>query len=110
LRASGHRVLIDDFGTGYSSLSYLQELPADVLKIDKSFVDALGHDAASSGVAPHIIQMANALQLKVVAEGIEHEAQALYLASQGAHCGQGWLFTKPLTARQFRKLLELQAA
>ena len=108
LRESGHRVLIDDFGTGYSSLAYLQELPADVLKIDKSFVDALGHDAASSGVAPHIIQMAAALQLKVVAEGIEHEAQALYLAAQGAQCGQGWLFAKPLTARQFRRLLERQ--
>ena len=110
LRARGHRVLIDDFGTGYSSLAYLQSLPADVLKIDKSFVDALGHDAASSGVAPHIIRMANELQLKVVAEGIEHEAQALYLAAQGAQCGQGWLFAKPLTARQFRKLVELQTA
>ncbi|MDD0844950.1 EAL domain-containing protein [Pseudomonas sp. Gutcm_11s] len=110
LRESGHRVLIDDFGTGYSSLAYLQELPADVLKIDKSFVDALGHDAASSGVAPHIIQMAAALHLKVVAEGIEHEAQALFLAAQGAECGQGWLFAKPLTARQFRRLLERQAA
>lgn len=110
LRARGHRVLIDDFGTGYSSLAYLQNLPADVLKIDKSFVDALGHDAASSGVAPHIIRMANELQLKVVAEGIEHEAQALYLAEQGAQCGQGWPFAKPLTARQFRKLVELQAA
>jgi sensor c-di-GMP phosphodiesterase-like protein len=109
LRESGHRVLIDDFGTGYSSLAYLQELPADVLKIDKSFVDALGHDAASSGVAPHIIQMAAALQLKVVAEGIEHEAQAVFLAAQGAQCGQGWLFAKPLTARQFRRLLECQA-
>ncbi|HSC83819.1 MAG TPA: EAL domain-containing protein [Pseudomonas sp.] len=110
LRARGHRVLIDDFGTGYSSLAYLQELPADVLKIDKSFVDALGHDAASSGVAPHIIQMANALQLKVVAEGIEHEAQALFLAEQGAQCGQGWLFAKPLTARQFRHLVMRQSA
>lgn len=108
LRESGHRILIDDFGTGYSSLSYLQELPADVLKIDKSFVDALGHDAASSGVAPHIIHMANELQLKVVAEGIEHEAQALYLAEQGAQCGQGWLFAKPLTARQFRQLVGRQ--
>ena len=108
LRESGHRILIDDFGTGYSSLAYLQELPADVLKIDKSFVDALGHDAASSGVAPHIIHMARELRLKVVAEGIEHEAQALFLAEQGAQCGQGWLFAKPLTARQFRQLVGRQ--
>lgn len=109
LRATGHRILIDDFGTGYSSLAYLQELPADVLKIDKSFVDALGQDAASSGVAPHIIRMAHELQLKVVAEGIEHEAQALFLAERGAQCGQGWLFAKPLTARQLRQLVGRQA-
>lgn len=108
LRARGHPVLIDDFGTGYCSLAYLQELPADVLKIDKSFVDALGHDAASSGVAPHIIRMAHELHLTVVAEGIEHEAQALFLAEQGAQCGQGWLFARPLTARQLRRLVELQ--
>ncbi|BBP80463.1 hypothetical protein PHLH8_01050 [Pseudomonas sp. Pc102] len=105
LRAQGHRILIDDFGTGYSSLAYLQALPADVLKIDKAFVDALGHDAASSGVAPHIVHMAQALQLKVVAEGIEHEAQALFLASEGAHYGQGWLFSRPLTAARFRDLV-----
>ncbi|WP_166364607.1 EAL domain-containing protein [Pseudomonas akapageensis] len=105
LRDVGHQVLIDDFGTGYCSLAYLQTLPVDCLKIDKAFIDALGHDAASSGVAPHIIRMAHALQLRVIAEGIEYEAQALLLNSEGVNYGQGWLFAHPLNARQFTELV-----
>jgi len=105
LRAVGHQVLIDDFGTGYCSLAYLQTLPVDCLKIDKAFVDALGHDAASSGVAPHIIRMAHALQLRVIAEGIEYEDQAQLLNSEGVNYGQGWLFAHPLNARQFAELI-----
>nr|WP_312934748.1 EAL domain-containing protein [Pseudomonas sp.] len=105
LRASGHQVLIDDFGTGYCSLSYLQTLPVDCLKIDKAFIDALGHDAASSGVAPHIIRMAHSLHLRVIAEGIESEGQAVLLTSEGVNYGQGWLFAHPLSARQFIGLI-----
>ncbi|QQE88975.1 EAL domain-containing protein [Azotobacter chroococcum] len=105
LRARGHRVLIDDFGTGYSSLAYLQALPVDCLKIDKAFVDALGADAASSGVAPHIVRMARALRLKVIAEGIEREDQARLLDNEGADYGQGWLFAGPLSAHAFRALI-----
>lgn len=105
LRNVGHQVLIDDFGTGYCSLAYLQTLPVDCLKIDKAFIDALGHDAASSGVAPHIIHMAQALQLKVIAEGIEHESQAAFLSSEGVKFGQGWLFAHALSAVQFIELI-----
>lgn len=105
LRDLGHQVLIDDFGTGYCSLAYLQTLPVDYLKIDKAFIDALGHDAASSGVAPHIIRMAHALELKVIAEGIEFEAQALLLSSEGVNYGQGWLFAHALSAVQFIELI-----
>ena len=105
LRAVGHQVLIDDFGTGYCSLAYLQTLPVDCLKIDKSFIDALGHDAASSGVAPHIIRMAHDLHLRVIAEGIECEDQAVLLNSEGVNYGQGWLFAHPLNARQFIELV-----
>jgi len=105
LRAVGHQVLIDDFGTGYCSLAYLQTLPVDCLKIDKAFIDALGHDAASSGVAPHIIRMAHDLHLRVIAEGIECEDQAVLLNSEGVNYGQGWLFARPLNARQFAELV-----
>ncbi|WP_248918154.1 EAL domain-containing protein [Pseudomonas entomophila] len=105
LRAVGHQVLIDDFGTGYCSLAYLQTLPVDCLKIDKAFIDALGHDAASSGVAPHIIRMAHDLHLRVIAEGIESEDQAQLLNSEGVNYGQGWLFAHPLNARQFVELI-----
>ncbi|OCT21091.1 EAL domain-containing protein [Pseudomonas putida] len=105
LRSVGHQVLIDDFGTGYCSLAYLQTLPVDCLKIDKAFIDALGHDAASSGVAPHIIRMAHDLHLRVIAEGIECEDQAVLLNSEGVNYGQGWLFAHPLNARQFAELI-----
>nr|BFD38809.1 EAL domain-containing protein [Pseudomonas sp. FFPRI_1] len=105
LRDVGHQVLIDDFGTGYCSLAYLQSLPVDCLKIDKAFIDALGHDAASSGVAPHIIRMAHALKLKVIAEGIEFEDQALLLSSEGVSYGQGWLFAHALSALQFTEMI-----
>jgi sensor c-di-GMP phosphodiesterase-like protein len=104
-RDAGHPVYIDDFGTGYSSLSYLQSFKVDVLKIDKSFVDTIGQDAASSNVAPHIIAMAHALGLEIVAEGIEHEAQAAYLREHGTQFGQGWLFAKAMPAVELKRYL-----
>ncbi|WP_213878151.1 EAL domain-containing protein [Pseudomonas sp. dw_358] len=105
LRKVGHRILIDDFGTGYSSLAYLQTLPVDCLKIDKAFIDALGHDAASSGVAPHIIRMAHALHLRVIAEGVELETQADLLTSEGVAFGQGWLFARAVDALHFSEMV-----
>lgn len=100
-REAGFIVAIDDFGTGYSSLSYLQNFPLDILKIDKSFIDTIGIDAASSSVTPHIIEMAKTLNLGVVAEGIEKQPQVDYLLHRHVEFGQGWLFSKALSAEEF---------
>lgn len=100
-RDMGHSVAIDDFGTGYSSLQYLQGLPLDALKIDKSFIDTIGRNTATSTVTLHIIQMAKSLGLFLVAEGVESQLQADYLTQHGVDFGQGWLFSKPLPADEF---------
>jgi sensor c-di-GMP phosphodiesterase-like protein len=97
-RAAGHPIYIDDFGTGYSSLSYLQTFEVDVLKIDKSFVDTIAQDTASSVVAPHIIAMAHELGLEVVAEGVESGAQAAWLLKKGVQYAQGWYYAKAMPA------------
>lgn len=96
-RKAGHAIYIDDFGTGYSSLSYLQNLDVDILKIDKSFVDALEY----KNVTPHIIEMAKTLKLKMVAEGIETANQEDWLRQHGVHYGQGWLYSKALPKEAF---------
>ncbi|WP_164074704.1 EAL domain-containing protein [Stenotrophomonas maltophilia] len=100
-RRAGHSIAIDDFGVGYSSLQYLEQLPLDALKIDKSFVDAIGTESATSPVTPHIIDMAKELGLWVVAEGVETEPQLAYLHSQQVQFGQGWLFSRPLPRDAF---------
>lgn len=103
LRARGHPIAIDDFGTGYSSLAYLQRFDLDTLKIDKAFVDGIESQAITSTVIGHIIEMAQSLRLDLVAEGIESEHQVDWLRQQGVERGQGYLFSRPLSAGKFRK-------
>ena len=89
LRAMGLKVAIDDFGTGYSSLSLLQRLPVDVVKIDRSFVAGLPHNANDASICRAVIQMAHSLNLRVIAEGIEHPHQYLFLKEHGCDEAQG---------------------
>jgi diguanylate cyclase (GGDEF)-like protein len=97
LASMGVRLAIDDFGTGYSSLSYLLRAPFDVLKIDKSFVDAVTIEARRRALVDGIIYVADRLKLEVVAEGIESDADRALLAAMGCRFGQGYLFSGPLT-------------
>ncbi|WP_205627195.1 EAL domain-containing protein [Herbaspirillum rhizosphaerae] len=100
-RELGHAVSVDDFGTGYSSLSSLQKLPLDAVKIDKSFIDKIGTDSASSSVTPHIIAMAKTLHLGIFAEGVETQGQADYLRNQKVEYAQGWLFSAAMPVEEF---------
>ncbi|MDB5754304.1 MAG: hypothetical protein JWR56_732, partial [Massilia sp.] len=96
----------DDFGTGYSSLSYLKKFPIDVLKIDRSFVTDITSDAGDAAIASSIISLAHVLKLKVVAEGVENEAQLNHLRRH--HCDeiQGYLFSLPVSPHAFGQMLQ----
>ena len=102
-RRLGHKVAVDDFGTGYSSLAYLQSFELDTLKIDKSFVDAIGTEAVTNHVISHVIDMAKSLSLDIIAEGIETVQQASWLIDQGVEYGQGFLFSASIPASEFRE-------
>ncbi len=105
LRDLGVGLAIDDFGTGYSSLSYLQRLPVDTLKVDQSFIARLGVDATSGPVLRAIVEMGNALNMNVVAEGIENRWQWDFLTDIGCRQGQGHFFAAAVDASEFGRLV-----
>ncbi len=105
LQGMGIKIAMDDFGTGYASLSYLRRYPFDILKIDRSFVNDLTEDAGDRQLVSSALEMAHALGLKVVAEGVELEAQLEFLRQRGCEFGQGYLFGKPMPIDELEPML-----
>ena len=105
LNDMGVSLAIDDFGTGYSSLNYLHRFPLSKLKIDQSFVQSIGERAGKHAIVEAIIALARALDLDVIAEGIENQAQIAFLKKHGCVYGQGFYFSRPLPAKDFEKFL-----
>lgn len=105
LRTAGVSLALDDFGTGHSSLSYLQQLPLDLVKIDRSFVRNIQQqDAPSNAILRAIMALAKALELKLVAEGVETQQQHAWLAAEGCELAQGYLLGKPTEGESFLQL------
>lgn len=108
-RKLGYPIVMDDFGTGYSCLSYLKELPINVLKIDKSFIDSVHKDSVTSHVTEHIINIAKTLNLQIVAEGVETKEQAEYLKAHEVDFAQGWLYAKAMPLKEFLSFYQKNA-
>ena len=106
IKETGVQISIDDFGTGYSSLSYLHKFPIDLLKVDRSFVSAMEDNSENGEIVRTVIALAKALNLKVVAEGIESIHQYHQLRILGCEFGQGYLFSKPLRVADIERLLD----
>ncbi len=109
LKARGVSFSLDDFGTGYSSLTYLKSMPLDQIKIDQSFVRDVLIDPNDASIAQTIIGLAAGLNLEVMAEGVENEAQREFLHENGCYLYQGYLYSKPLPADQFERFIQQQS-
>jgi EAL domain-containing protein (putative c-di-GMP-specific phosphodiesterase class I) len=103
---NGVPLAVDDFGTGFSNLHYLNRFPVQRLKIDRSFVQEMLHDAGTAEVTQAIVQLGHALGMQVVAEGVETVQEELMLRAQGCDEMQGYLFSRPLPPRQMAQWLK----
>ena len=109
IQSRGIRLAIDDFGTGYSSMSLMKQFPIDTIKIDRSFVRDLPNDSEDQAIAQAIISMGKALGMTVIAEGVETVEQQTFLRNHACDEMQGFLFSKPLPARQMADLLRTES-
>lgn len=105
LHRTGVRFAMDDFGTGYSSLARLKEMPTHIIKLDQRFVSGLGSDPTDLGIARAVVELAHSMGRECIAEGVETSAQYQELRDLGIRAYQGWLFSHPLPADEFRELL-----
>jgi EAL domain-containing protein (putative c-di-GMP-specific phosphodiesterase class I) len=106
LKDMGLKLVIDDFGTGYSSLSYLRHFPVTKLKIDRSFIRDVAIDPDAAAIATAIISMSKSLNLKVIAEGVEDDAQLTFLSEHGCDEFQGYLYSRPLNVHDVSSMLQ----
>jgi diguanylate cyclase (GGDEF)-like protein len=105
LKSLGVKIAIDDFGTGYSSLSYLQQFPFDILKIDRCFIRNVTENTNNAAITKAIIEMAKSLNLKLIAEGVETEAELSFVYNNQCDGMQGYLFSRPVPTHEFEQLL-----
>jgi len=100
-RAMGAKIAIDDFGTGQANLLQLTRIEADIIKLDKAFVDEIGADGQATRLLKGLVALCEALEMEVIAEGVESRAQARCLTDLGVQMAQGWYYSRPLRAREF---------
>jgi EAL domain-containing protein (putative c-di-GMP-specific phosphodiesterase class I) len=105
LADSGIEIAVDDFGAGYSSLSRLRTMPVQVLKIDRTFLQGVPDDPEATAIVTAIIELASALGMEAVGEGVENEAQRAFLVERGCPLAQGYLLGRPMPAREIERLL-----
>ena len=106
LRRLGVGISIDDFGTGYSNLRYLESFPLSEIKIDRSFVHDVAHSPAKRVIVESVVKLGAALDIRVVAEGIETEAERAIMRALGCSIGQGYLFAAPMEESRLQRLLD----
>jgi EAL domain-containing protein (putative c-di-GMP-specific phosphodiesterase class I) len=99
------RIAIDDFGTGYSTLSYLREFPIDIVKMDRSFVQKLGNARGDDALVRSVLEMGEALEMDIIAEGIEDHSQLDSLRALSCGIGQGFFFSRPLSPTEIADLV-----